>query len=75
MPENTPKLPEEALYLLDDNQYLHIQETDGGYDYTLYDKDTLRLVDGGLMDWDTISQSPVKEPIAAAGQRFLNCWD
>ena len=46
MPENTPKLPEEALYLLDDNQYLHIQETDGGYDYTLYDKDTLRLVDG-----------------------------
>lgn len=66
MPDNTPQKPEEALYLLDDNLYLYLQEAEGGYDYTLYDKDTLRLVDGGLMDWDTIAQSPVKTPIAAA---------
>ena len=66
MPDNNPQKSEEALYLLDNNLYLHLQETDGGYDFTLYESSSLRLVDGGLMDWDTISQSPVKEPIAAA---------
>ena len=66
MADNTTQKQEEALYLLDDSLYLHLQETDGGYDYTLYDSSTLRLVDGGLMDWDTIAQSPVASPIGAA---------
>ena len=30
--------------------YLHLQTTEGGYDYTLYDKDTLRQMDGGQLD-------------------------
>lgn len=35
---------------LDESVYLHLQTTEGGYDYTLYDKDTLRQMDGGLLD-------------------------
>lgn len=66
MPDNTPQKPEEALYLLDDNLYLHLQETEGGYDYSLYDKNTLRLVDGGLMDHQTVLESPIRHPMAAA---------
>ena len=37
---------QEKLLLLDEAVYLHLQITEGGYDYTLYDKDTLRQMDG-----------------------------
>lgn len=41
---------QEKLLLLDEAVYLHLQTTEGGYDYTLYDKDTLRQMDGGQLD-------------------------
>ncbi len=42
---------EEALYLLDGNQYLHIQMSEAGtWDFSFYDKETLNLQDGGLLD-------------------------
>ena len=37
----------EKLYIISDKTYLHIQKSDNGFDYTLYDKDTFRLIDGG----------------------------
>lgn len=37
----------EKLYIISDNTYLHIQRTDDGFDYSLYDKETSRLIDGG----------------------------
>ena len=40
---------EEALYLVDDTVYLHVQPTDGGWDYSLYDKETKKLMDGGVI--------------------------
>ena len=40
---------EEALYLLDDTVYLHVQPTDGGWDYSLYDKDSKKLLDLSLI--------------------------
>ncbi len=40
----------EALYLLDDTTYLHIEINDGGWDYTFYDKATQREQDGGVME-------------------------
>ena len=43
----------ELLYLLDNSTYLYIQEADTGYDYTLYDRETLREIDGGHIDEDT----------------------
>ena len=30
----------EKLYIISDNTYLHIQRTDEGFDYSLYDKET-----------------------------------
>ena len=33
--------PAEALFLLNDATYLHIQPCDTGWDYTLYDKETI----------------------------------
>ncbi len=40
----------EKLYELDGRLYLHIQPCDAGYDYTIYDKDTMRALDGGQLD-------------------------
>lgn len=44
------KPPSEQLCLLDDAIYLHLQTSDNGWDYTLYDKETLRQLDGGQLD-------------------------
>lgn len=40
----------EKLYVLDDAVYLHLQTSESGYDYTLYDRNTLRELDGGQLD-------------------------
>ena len=40
----------EKLYEISDSRYLHIQCTDEGFDYTLYDKATLKEIDGGQLD-------------------------
>ena len=49
-PMDQPVPEQEKLLLLDEAVYLHLQTTEGGYDYTLYDKDTLRQMDGGQLD-------------------------
>ena len=45
-----PERPSQVLLLVDDSVYLHVQTTDDGYDYTLYDKESMRLLDGGQLD-------------------------
>ena len=40
----------EKLYVLDDTIYLHLQTSENGYDYTLYDVNTMRELDGGQLD-------------------------
>ncbi len=40
----------EKMYIIEDKTYLHIQRTEEGFDYTLYDKDTSRLLAGGQID-------------------------
>ena len=40
----------EKMYIIEDKTYLHIQRTEEGFDYTLYDKDTSGLLDGGQID-------------------------
>ena len=40
----------EKLYELDGRLYLHVQPCDGGYVYTIYDKGTMRALDGGQLD-------------------------
>lgn len=36
--------------LVSDSKYLHIQRTDSGFDYTLYDKNSMKQLDGGQFD-------------------------
>ena len=50
-------IPQEALFLLDDATYLHIQPCDTGWDYTLYDKETIKELDGGQLDAPELSRS------------------
>ena len=50
---------EEALYLVDNAVYLHVQPTDGGWDYSLYDKESKKLLDGGVIETAAIEESPV----------------
>ena len=40
----------EALLVLDDTTYLHVQPCDTGWDYTLYDAATRKQLDGGQLD-------------------------
>ena len=47
----------EALLVLDDAAYLHIQPCDTGWDYTLYDKETMRELDGGQLDAPDLRRS------------------
>ena len=50
--ETTPPSTEyrEALLVLDDTTYLHVQPCDTGWDYTLYDAATRKQLDGGQLD-------------------------
>ena len=41
---------QEALLLVDEATYLHVQPCDTGWDYTLYDAATRKQLDGGQMD-------------------------
>ena len=50
-------IPQEALFLLNDVTYLHIQPCDTGWDYTLYDKETMKELDGGQLDAPELSRS------------------
>lgn len=64
-----PKLPEEdaareALYLIADKEYLYIQYSEAGtWDYSIFDKDSLKLSDGGLLDEPDMTLPQVRDLI------------
>ena len=63
-PENTESVQpsaeyREALLVLDDTTYLHIQPCDTGWDYTLYDASTMKQLDGGQLDGPDLGRSAV----------------
>ncbi|SCJ39684.1 Uncharacterised protein [uncultured Clostridium sp.] len=47
---------QEALFLINDTTYLHIQPCDSGWDYTLYDAASMKELDGGQLDMPEISR-------------------
>lgn len=49
----------EALLVLDDTTYLHVQPCDTGWDYTLYDAATMKQLDGGQLDGPDLGRSAV----------------
>ena len=46
---------QEALFLINDTTYLHIQPCDSGWDYTLYDAASMKELDGGQLDMPELS--------------------
>ena len=48
---------QEALLVLDDTSYLHVQPCDTGWDYTLYDVATMKQLDGGQLDGPDMGRS------------------
>lgn len=60
-----PRQDEEALFLVDDANYLHIQTSDEGYDYTIYDAKNQQEVDGGCLANPDISLLEARKEIFA----------
>ena len=57
---------DEALYLLDGKQYLHVQMSEAGtWDFSIYDKDSLKLQDGGFLDSPEMPINQAKDVILA----------
>lgn len=61
----------EALYLVNDCLYLHVQQSDNGWDYTLYDKESMRQIDGGVLEAAAVEESPISRPLAAARTEIM----
>lgn len=58
-----PQQDEEALFLVDDANYLHIQTSDEGYDYTIYEAGSKLEVDGGCLANPDISLLEARKEI------------
>ena len=56
-----PAMAVERLYTVD-KQYLHVQRTDTGVDYTIYDKVSMKEIDGGQLDMEisTLAESALE---------------
>ena len=56
-----PAMTMERLYAVDD-RYLHVQRTDTGVDYTIYDKASMKELDGGQLDMEisTLAESALE---------------
>ena len=50
----------ETLYLLDKTHILHIQAADDSFDYSLYDADSLKLIDGGQFSFEGAKMHPAE---------------
>lgn len=59
MSEKIPNPGQEALYLLDDALYLHIKKAESGWDYSMYDKQTLQHLEDGWIDPQVAAEAPI----------------
>lgn len=55
----------EALYVLDDTIYLQIQQSDDGYDYTFFEKESKHELDGGQLDDPSLTILEARKEILA----------
>ena len=62
------KAPQEAAYRLESGDYLYIQTSESGYDYTLYDPDYKEL-DGGQLDNPDLTLAEAGKEILAIHER------
>ena len=40
----------EKLYMVDNEKYIHVQRSDNGIDYTIYDAGSAKALDGGVLE-------------------------
>ncbi len=78
------KYEDQALYLVDGTTYLHVQTNEdehiytrddcyATYDYALYDKETLRKLDGGQMEIVEDARNDPMQNLQTAVQNILEC--
>lgn len=49
--QSSVEAPEaEKLYMVDNDKYIHVQRSDTGIDYTIYDAGSAKVLDGGVLD-------------------------
>ena len=66
MSEKIPKNGQEALYLVDGKQFLHLQKTDGGVDYTIHDAQSKIHLSGGHISDETVARAPYQSYLKSA---------
>ena len=57
--------PHERLYLVDEIRFIHVQENDSGFDYTIYDAASGKHLDGGQIENPALSHQDVIDEICA----------
>ena len=62
----------EDLYLVDNSYYVHLQANDVGWDYTIYDRHSLRQMDGGVLDNPVVGDQVMARGITEARDEVLN---
>ena len=48
--QKQPEQDIEKLYMVDNEKYIHVQHSDTGIDYTIYDAASAKALDGGVLD-------------------------
>lgn len=48
--QEQPEQDTEKLYMVDNEKYIHVQRSDTGIDYTIYDAASAKALDGGVLD-------------------------
>ena len=48
--QKQPEQDIEKLYMVDNEKYIHVQRSDTGIDYTIYDAVSAKALDGGVLD-------------------------
>ena len=48
--QKQPEQDTEKLYMVDNEKYIHVQHSDTGIDYTIYDAASAKALDGGVLD-------------------------
>ena len=56
----------EALYLVDNESYLHLKEMEAGFAYEAFDKTTGAAQYTGLITYEDMLENPIRNPLACA---------
>lgn len=56
----------EALYLVDNESYLHLKEMEAGFAYEAFDKATGAARYTGLITYEDMLENPIRNPLACA---------